>query len=61
MPKFIVTRQVIYAESIEIEAESEDKAVEEARCILSGWENRQFLDYDYYEVLDEVKEETQEE
>jgi hypothetical protein len=59
MKSFLATRQVIYEESVIIEADDEDKAREILLTKFQdlNWGNKQFLDTDYYEIVEEVTDE----
>jgi hypothetical protein len=53
---FRVTRQVIYSQELEIQAETEDQAIELAQTTSWSLEDKTFLDTDYYEAEEIEKE-----
>jgi hypothetical protein len=53
---FRVTRQVIYSQELEIQAETEDQAIELAKTTSYSTEDKTFLDTDYYEAEEIEKE-----
>lgn len=58
MAKFLATRQIIFSEEVIIEAKNEkaaQKILDKNKTEL-GWDNRQFLDTDYYEIVEEITE-----
>jgi len=54
MKKYRVTRQVIYVQSIEVEAHDEQEAMDSLPS-GDGWGEEVFQDVDYYEI-EEIKE-----
>jgi len=51
MAKYVITRQVIYSQQVEVEAESTEDALNDARVTSDDkWSDQVFVDYDYYEV-----------
>ena len=58
MAKFLATRQVIYREETIIEAANEDEAHKILMKAMGNleWGEKEFVDYDYYEIEDEIKQ-----
>jgi hypothetical protein len=52
MKKYIVTRDVIYQETIEVEAENKEDAIQKAIEEQINPDNLEFLDLDRYFVTD---------
>ena len=53
MKKYFVSRQVIYEQTVEVLANSEDEAIEIARTVSTLDAEKTFLDTDYYQIVDE--------
>ena len=53
MNKYIINRQVIYSQSLEVEAESEEQAIEIAETTSILVADMDFLCTDFYNIEDE--------
>jgi hypothetical protein len=56
MAKFLATRQVIYREEAIIEAANEEEAQKVLIKAMGNleWGEKEFIDYDYYEIDSEI-------
>ena len=56
--KFLASRQVIYQETVVIEADNEQDAerILKEENLMLNWGDKRFLDHDYYEIVDELGE-----
>lgn len=56
MKKYVVSRQVIFSQTVTVKASSEEEALLKLEKLSYSSEPLDFLDTDYYEVIDEDRD-----